>query len=602
MQLALSVANGTLTLSTTSGLIFTTGANNSSAMTVQGTLSAINAAIAGLKFTPSSNVAGPASLSLTFNDLGVGGAGPAQLISQSVAIMVKYPVTTVVDQQSGYTETAGVWATSGVTGYNGVAARSSSSSNAAATWKPTLVAGEYQVSIYNPATSGASTDVLVTIANNGKTHTFTINEASGTPGYITLGSFYFAGNGNEYVTISQGATAGTLYASAVQFAREGNVPTLTVPATQSTLLNTALVFSTANSNAISIADTSVGGNTVQLALSVANGTLTLSTTSGLIFTTGANNSSAMTVQGTLSAINAAIAGLKFTPSSNVAGPASLSLTFNDLGVGGAGPAQLISQSVAIMVKYPVTTVVDQQSGYTETAGVWATSGVTGYNGVATRTSTSSNAAATWKPTLVAGEYQVSIYNPAATGASTDVLVTIANNGKTHTFTINEASGTPGYITLGSFYFAGNGNEYVTISQGTTAGALYASAAQFVGVGITPTFTVPVSQSTGNIVPLVYSSANNNLISIADASVKSNIVQLALRRRQRHVGAGLKYRPDDHVRRQQLCRDYRARHVGRNQYCTKRTQFHGRRQFRRHRRPDMRFQRSWRWQCCAISEC
>ena len=205
MQLALSVANGTLTLSTTSGLIFTTGANNSSAMTVQGTLSAINAAIAGLKFTPSSNVAGPASLSLTFNDLGVGGAGPAQLISQSVAIMVKYPVTTVVDQQSGYTETAGVWATSGVTGYNGVAARSSSSSNAAATWKPTLVAGEYQVSIYNPATSGASTDVLVTIANNGKTHTFTINEASGTPGYITLGSFYFAGNGNEYVTISQGA-------------------------------------------------------------------------------------------------------------------------------------------------------------------------------------------------------------------------------------------------------------------------------------------------------------------------------------------------------------------------------------------------------------
>ena len=114
-------------------------------------------------------------------------------------------------------------------------------------------------------------------------------------------------------------------------------------------MNTALVFSTANSNAISIADSSVSTNTVQLSLSVTNGVLNLATTSGLTFTTGANASATMTVKGTLAAINAALAGLKYTPTNNYSGAASLSLNYSDLGVGGAGPIQTASKTVAITV-------------------------------------------------------------------------------------------------------------------------------------------------------------------------------------------------------------------------------------------------------------
>ena len=346
-QLTLLATNGTLTLSNTSGLTFKSGTNGSAALMVQGTLSALNTALAGLKFTPTTNYAGGASVSLTFSDLGIGGVEAAQTVSQTVSITVKYPDYTINAEQTGYTET-GTWSTSSTAGYNGVAMRTNSASGTA-TWTPTLGAGTYQVSIYNPAVAGASTDVKITLVNNGNTRTFTLNEATGTAGFFNLGSFYFKGTGGEYLSISQGTTAGVLYASAAQFVGEGSPPTITAPTTQSMVHKTALVFSSANSNAISITDASLTSNVARLALTATNGTLTLSTTSGLTFTSGTNDSATLTVQGTLSSINAAIAGLKFTPTTNYAGAASIGLTFSDLGVGGAGPMQTVSQSVSVSV-------------------------------------------------------------------------------------------------------------------------------------------------------------------------------------------------------------------------------------------------------------
>jgi hypothetical protein len=265
--------------------------------------------------------------------------------------LTTFPVVTVVDQQAGYTEPTGTWATSTSTGYNSVAMRASSSSNAVALFTPTLSgAGMYLVTFYDPALAGATTDVKITVHNNNNTSVLTLNEAAGSAGFVTLGNLYFLSNGTEYISISQGATNGTLYASAAQFSREGNTPSMTVPPSQTTQLNTALVLSSANSNAISISDSSVGSNTVQLTLSATNGSLVLATTAGLTFTSGANNSAAMTVQGTLAAINTALNGLKFTPNYNYAGQAGLALNFSDLGVGGAGPIQTLSKTLAIAVK------------------------------------------------------------------------------------------------------------------------------------------------------------------------------------------------------------------------------------------------------------
>ena len=54
------------------GLTFTAGANGSAAMTVQGTLANINAALNGLTYTPPSNLTnnGSDTLTLVTNDLG----------------------------------------------------------------------------------------------------------------------------------------------------------------------------------------------------------------------------------------------------------------------------------------------------------------------------------------------------------------------------------------------------------------------------------------------------------------------------------------------------------------------------------------------------
>jgi VCBS repeat-containing protein len=126
-------------------------------------------------------------------------------------------------------------------------------------------------------------------------------------------------------------------------------PVNTVPGAQSTNEDTPLVFSTGNSNAISISDADAGTSNVQVALTVTNGIVTLSGTSGLSITGGANGTNTVTVQGTIANINAALNGMSFTPSLNYNGAASLQIVTNDLGNTGSGGAKSDTDSVAITV-------------------------------------------------------------------------------------------------------------------------------------------------------------------------------------------------------------------------------------------------------------
>ena len=77
----LSIADGSLSLADTSGISIVSGANGSSTMTIQGTLSAINAALDGLSYTPAAgdvgwteldlkaSVPGDSSIGTTFNSV-----------------------------------------------------------------------------------------------------------------------------------------------------------------------------------------------------------------------------------------------------------------------------------------------------------------------------------------------------------------------------------------------------------------------------------------------------------------------------------------------------------------------------------------------------
>lgn len=130
--------------------------------------------------------------------------------------------------------------------------------------------------------------------------------------------------------------------------------------------NGSLTFSTANGAlagqngygpALSVADPGAGPET--LALSVQFGTLTFAFTAGLNFIGGSSNdSSSMTVSGTLAAINNALGmGLTYTPSTNFTGTTDLKLTDTDT-----------SDSLSETVAYPLTvftgiTPVEMQTAY-----------------------------------------------------------------------------------------------------------------------------------------------------------------------------------------------------------------------------------------------
>ncbi len=127
-------------------------------------------------------------------------------------------------------------------------------------------------------------------------------------------------------------------------------PTITAPATGSVNENASLVFSTANGNAISVTDPKAGSGTEQLTLTAIHGTLTLATTKGV--TTSPSSSAAsptIAIKGTLANLNAALNGLKFTPTPGYAGPASLAISYKDL-----GNSQTASATVAITVVVPAS--------------------------------------------------------------------------------------------------------------------------------------------------------------------------------------------------------------------------------------------------------
>lgn len=129
-----------------------------------------------------------------------------------------------------------------------------------------------------------------------------------------------------------------------------DAPVNSVPGSQNMTEDGTLVFSSAGGNLISVADVDVGAGTVQLTLSVTSGTLTLSGTTGLTFSTGDGTADAsMQFSGTLVDVNAALAGLTYAPLANFAGVDQLTITVDDLGSTGSGGPQTDTDTVAIVV-------------------------------------------------------------------------------------------------------------------------------------------------------------------------------------------------------------------------------------------------------------
>ena len=307
-SVTLSVSHGTLTLGSTTGLTFTSGANGSSSMTVSGTLANLNTAVGGLVYTPSANFSGHDSIQIFIQDAGDNQTGSAA-VAVSVNPFITAPVEVSVKE-------------------NGLLTFSLIKGNA--------------ITLTDGAASGASDSLTLTVSHGlltlGSTTGITFVSGSNNSSSMTINGTLAKLNaalrglrfiptsgyaGFDRLLLSLSDSGDGLSGTGLVAIRVNGQPKINAPATATTVMNMPLTFSSANGDPITMTDATASGTLDSMTLTVTHGILTLVGIPGLTFTSGANGSSSMTVRGALAGLNSALNGLVYTPTTGFTGSASL---------------------------------------------------------------------------------------------------------------------------------------------------------------------------------------------------------------------------------------------------------------------------------------
>ncbi|WP_226505351.1 tandem-95 repeat protein [Pseudomonas sp. MWU16-30317] len=250
--------------------------------------------------------------------------------------------------------------TGGVTGAYGVLGQT----DAASLSHETLTTLEDQPLVIKAATLLANdTDVdgdALTIntlqGTDGKTPSAVTDAAGNVVGTVVLdgnGDVIFtpAKNINGLVTFSYTVTDGQATSNTaivtVNVVAVNDAPTISAPATQTVAEDTPLTFSTANGNAITVADVDSATSPIKVDVTATGGTLVLADG-----TSSVTNNGVVTLTGTPAQINAQLEGATFTPAPNLNdanGTAGLSISVNDQGNTGIGGALTTTQGITIEV-------------------------------------------------------------------------------------------------------------------------------------------------------------------------------------------------------------------------------------------------------------
>ncbi|MBZ0125991.1 MAG: tandem-95 repeat protein, partial [Rhodocyclaceae bacterium] len=274
----------------------------------------------------------------------------------------------------------------------------------------------------DPATYAAGSPA--TIAGVG---TLTINSDGGY-------TFTPAANYNGAVpvatyTVNTGATATlTLNVTPVD-----DAPVNTVPAAQTGTEDTNLVFSSANGNAITVAD--ADGGTLTTTVSVANGTLSAVTGGGAAITN--NGTATVIIQGTATQINAALNGLTFAPTADYNGAATLTVSTTDgsltdtdmVAITLAAVADIANDSATTNEDTPVTLSVLGNDTF-ENAG----RAITAVNGSAITAGGPAVAVANGTVSLNAAGTQLTFTPASNYNGATSFTYTVTSGGVTETAT------------------------------------------------------------------------------------------------------------------------------------------------------------------------
>jgi VCBS repeat-containing protein len=232
-----------------------------------------------------------------------------------------------------------------------------------------------------------------------------------------------------------------------------------------------LTFSSAGSNAILIADVDAGSSPMQVQLTATGGTLTLSSTTGLTFTAGDGTTDAsMTFTGTISAINTALNGLTFVPTTQFAGTAGVQVVTNDQGGAGSGGAQSDTDSVSIdVINTAPTAVADAYSLYRDNTIAVAIPGV-----LANDTDANPQTLTVQSPRPVSGPSHGSLtlnadgsfsYTPTGGYTGTDSFTYKVTDGiaDSATATVTITIDTPAYVSSSAWATSFSTSRYIELA-------------------------------------------------------------------------------------------------------------------------------------------
>ncbi len=221
----------------------------------------------------------------------------------------------------------------------------------------------------SPSTASVAentTAVLTVAATDPEMHTVTYSISGGADGTLfnidpNTGALTFktapnfeapadADTNNQYV-VTVGASDGTDTSAQTITVTVTNVnepPVNTVPAaSQSVFRNGTLLFRASSNNALRVTDVDAGTSPIKVELRVTSGRLKLGATNGVTVT--GDNTGVVTLTGTVTAINTALEGTRFTPVAGFTGTATLTMTTNDQGNTGSGGALQDADTVTIRV-------------------------------------------------------------------------------------------------------------------------------------------------------------------------------------------------------------------------------------------------------------
>src|SRR3990167_3419519 len=324
-----------------------------------------------------------------------------------------------------------------------------------------------------------------------------------------------------------------------------DAPVNSVPGDQTVNEDTKLIFSSENNNLISIGDVDAGDAPVKVTLGVGYGVLTLNginSIHGLTFDEWSDGSAdaTMTFTGTISAINAALSGLTYQGALNFHGEDTLTITTNDLENTGLGGPLWDGDTVNIQV----TAINDAPSIETHGHFTGITEDQTQNGGnlvsdLLTSADVDTDAAAGMAITGLSsshGIWQYYLTNVSKTwvdvGTVSDGSALLLRAEDRIRFIPDGIDADNASITYRAWdQTSGTAGETANtgVNGGTTAFSTEEATSTIVvkAVNDAPVNTAPGEQTVNEDAQLVFSSGNNNLISIGDVDAGDAPVKVTL---------------------------------------------------------------------------